>query len=101
MIFGVKMGTRSWKHTKLKVIVFKRDNYTCVKCGHKRDLSYHNFLNPNIFIDLVADHILPVALGGKELDINNIQTLCLKCNKEKNAKDQSDIARKKREWKNK
>jgi 5-methylcytosine-specific restriction endonuclease McrA len=42
---------------------------------------------------LVADHIVPIALGGDEWDINNIQTLCLECNKEKTAQDIKEIAK--------
>jgi 5-methylcytosine-specific restriction enzyme A len=29
-----------------------------------------------------ADHILPVAEGGGECDLDNIQTLCLRCHRE-------------------
>ena len=32
-----------------------------------------------------ADHILPVAEGGGECDLDNYQTLCLKCHKAKTA----------------
>ena len=41
---------------------------------------------------LIADHIKPIAIGGNEWDLNNIQTLCKKCNKEKTKKDMIDIA---------
>ena len=41
---------------------------------------------------LVADHIKPIALGGDEWEMDNIQTLCLKCNKVKTAQDIKDIA---------
>lgn len=42
---------------------------------------------------MIADHIIPIALGGDEWDINNIQTLCIKCNKKKTARDMADIAK--------
>jgi 5-methylcytosine-specific restriction endonuclease McrA len=29
-----------------------------------------------------ADHILPVVEGGGECDLDNIQTLCLRCHRE-------------------
>jgi len=35
----------------------------------------------------VVDHIIPIALGGKEFNLNNLQTLCEDCNKEKTAID--------------
>jgi len=41
---------------------------------------------------LIGDHIIPIALGGDEWDINNIQTLCEKCNKIKTAIDIKEIA---------
>ncbi len=41
---------------------------------------------------LTGDHIHPIALGGDEWDINNIQTLCEQCNKAKTAQDIKEIA---------
>ena len=41
---------------------------------------------------LVGDHIVPIALGGPEFDIENVQTLCVSCNKEKTAADAKLIA---------
>lgn len=42
---------------------------------------------------IVMDHIKPIALGGDEWDINNLQTLCIDCNKIKTAQDAKDIAK--------
>ena len=88
----MKMTSREWSHTIMKEQAFKRDDYTCVKCGKKKEII-------NNEINLIADHIIPISLGGKLCDLNNVQTLCKDCNKIKNAKDQSDIARRKREAK--
>jgi hypothetical protein len=41
----------------------------------------------------VVDHIKPIALGGSEWDEDNMQTLCVKCNKVKTARDARVIAR--------
>lgn len=41
----------------------------------------------------VVDHIHPIALGGDEWDINNLQTLCQECNKPKTKIDAGKIAR--------
>ena len=68
----------SWKVLRLKCL--ERDDYTCVKCGDAE-------INP------IADHIKPIALGGDEWDINNLQTLCQKCNKIKTRQDAKDIAK--------
>lgn len=47
---------------------FKRDNYKCLKCGNKDSLS--------------IDHIISLAKGGDN-SIENLQTLCSKCNSSK------------------
>ena len=61
--------------------VFTRDNYTCVKCGKHMPSSL-----------LVADHIKPIALGGEEWNMQNIQTLCVDCNSIKTKEDLRTIA---------
>lgn len=60
--------------------VFKRDNNICKTCNKQ-------FPNNQ----LIADHIIPIALGGEEFELNNIQTLCLDCNKIKTAQDMKVI----------
>ena len=67
-------------------LVYKR-GLVCEKCGKKVAREW----------DLIADHIVPIALGGNHLgDESNIQLLCLDCNKEKTKKDMGNIARQKR-----
>lgn len=53
--------------------VFKRDNYTCKECNKSKKT--HN-------IALEIDHIMPVSKGGTD-EINNLQTLCYNCNRNK------------------
>ena len=110
----------------LRLRVFKRDNFKCVKCGERPtkeikmdnyyDNQWHKSYNKKqirewykftkfeirgeqeiAIVDddsqLVGDHIIPIALGGDEWDINNIQTLCVKCNKIKTKKDVKNIAK--------
>ena len=75
---------KSWTETRRKA--FERDNYTCVKCGKKTSSLY-----------LIGDHIIPIALGGDEWDLDNVQTLCKdKCNKIKTRQDAKDIANQRR-----
>jgi len=40
-----------------------------------------------------CDHIVPIALGGDEYDLKNLQTLCQKCHKKKTASEAKDFAR--------
>ena len=75
---------------------FKRDNYTCRMCSKRFVKEYsHPDLKDKEFADtpkLVGDHIIPISLGGSEFDLDNIQTLCIVCNKIKTKQDMTDIA---------
>lgn len=53
---------------KLRLAIYERDDYCCVKCGSE--------------IDLEIDHIIPISKGGKS-EPSNLQTLCRSCNKQK------------------
>lgn len=53
---------------KLRWAVFKRDGYRCVKCGCEEDLA--------------ADHIHSELRGG-QATLENLQTLCRRCNARK------------------
>lgn len=55
----------------LRLRVFERDGYACLRCGSRQDLR--------------ADHVVPEKLGGKGV-IENLQTLCLPCNSWKGTK---------------
>ena len=56
---------------KMRFAIYSRDGYRCKMCGRKRD-------------DLEIDHIIPIAKGGKTT-MNNLQTLCHRCNVKKGA----------------
>ena len=93
--------TFGWPDLRLKV--FKRDKFTCVKCGKQPtyktpiksddgkgwDWEESERTDPG---QLIGDHIKPIAIGGSEWDMNNIQTLCIACDKIKTKKDQANIA---------
>ena len=56
---------------RLRFIVMKRDNFKCVKCGRSPSA------DPKIILHV--DHIKAWANGG-ETTLENLQTLCSKCN---------------------
>jgi hypothetical protein len=56
---------------RLRFRVFQRDRFKCVACGRSPATDLNIILH--------ADHITPVALGGKTV-IENLQTLCEGCN---------------------
>lgn len=79
-----------WQSFRLKA--FERDKFSCVKCGERpTQKTYEGEIIPDTS-KLVADHIIPIAVGGEEYDLENIQTLCGKCNKIKTKKDLKKIA---------
>lgn len=59
------------KSRAMRTAVLERDAYRCKYCG-----DWH---------DLQIDHIKPVSKGG-ETKMDNLQTLCQRCNSEKGAK---------------
>jgi hypothetical protein len=60
--------------------VLKRDNWKCQSCGRSGKDG----------ITLEVDHILPRSKGGTD-DIDNLQTLCKKCNIGKSNRDDTDL----------
>lgn len=56
---------------KMRLRIFKRDNYACLICG-KSPATQHGTI-------LHLDHIVPVSKGG-DSDDKNLRTLCNKCN---------------------
>ncbi len=74
----------SWNELRIKV--FDRDDRQCSMCWRQFEYS-----------ELIADHIVPIAMGGLQWDMDNIQTLCAsKCNKRKTKMDAANIANYKR-----
>jgi hypothetical protein len=58
---------------KLRTLVYRRDGYACVECGGD-DVT-----------QLTLDHRVPVSRGGGD-DVENLRTLCRRCNSRKGAK---------------
>lgn len=52
----------------LRRTVYERDEYGCVSCGARKNLS--------------IDHKIPVSRGGTN-DLDNLQTMCMPCNLKK------------------
>ena len=67
---NIKRNTRAISE-KLRYQVLKRDNFKCCACGASpaKDPS----------VELHIDHIIPWSKGG-ESTLENLQTLCSKCN---------------------
>jgi len=63
-------GQNEWR--QLRLLVLRRDNYTCTYCGSQRE-------------PLHCDHIIPVARNGIT-ELSNLTTACAACNISKGAK---------------
>lgn len=69
-IRGYGYGRSAVINNTYKQYIFERDGQCCLKCKSKEDLS--------------VDHILPRSKGGTN-SIFNLQTLCRKCNSDKDS----------------
>lgn len=67
----VSRTRRKMSATKM-LSVFARNDYQCVQCGSRDNLT--------------VDHIVPWSKGGTN-EMNNLQTLCRSCNSSKGTKD--------------
>jgi len=74
-------NNHAWLRSKL---ITNKEN-KCDECGK-------TFPKDN----LILDHIIPIALGGDEFNENNLQILCLGCNKIKTKKDYAEISKARR-----
>jgi hypothetical protein len=71
---NVTVSTRTTIPLNVRWDVLKRDNYRCAKCGASPSNDHQ--------VELEVDHIYPVAKGGVNA-LENLQTLCRKCNQGK------------------
>jgi len=71
---SLKAKQRRKMSNALRYRVMRRDNFQCVLCGVGANKD-----------KLVIDHKIPVSKGGKTT-MENIRTLCLKCNSGKGVK---------------
>jgi len=83
------MKRNTYEHNQLKEQVFIRDNFTCLKCGKilkKGMFKAYGEMRTN----LIADHIIPLAMDGTNT-LDNMQTLCIDCAKKKDSHDKHEI----------
>ncbi|WP_353963744.1 HNH endonuclease signature motif containing protein [Streptomyces sp. NBC_00237] len=66
-----KISHPVWQR-RIRPQALNRDGYACAACGSREELE--------------VDHIIPIAKGGT-WELENAQTLCKTCHKEKTLKD--------------
>lgn len=77
-----RKGRWSARWQRLRLLVIKRD-WVCQSCGHPLD---H---------DSPVDHIVAVARGGAEYDMDNLQGLCKWCHDKKTVAEDGGLGRRK------
>ena len=88
-----KTHNKSWSWEQFRMEVFKRDKGVCQMCNDKFTfIEYQTKKEYPDWSKLVADHIKPLAIGGEMWEMDNLQTLCQRCNKKKTKQDLKDIA---------
>ena len=63
---------------RVRRVVYERDGHRCMECGA--------WLNRGAFH---VDHIIPLAAGGVEWDLSNLELLCPTCNLRKGAQTEA------------
>ena len=83
---------KSYSWQTFRYQIFKRDDSTCKMCGKRFTKKGIQLPEVPDESQLIADHIIPIELGGGLWDGENIQTLCIDCNKIKTRGDMKNIA---------
>ena len=69
----------SWFHVRKDVL--RRDRYTCSICRKRLRKA-----------QLDVDHIIPIRMGGKYFEKENLRTLCKECHKAKSRLDSEALS---------
>ena len=65
--------------SRVRRVIYARDGGICMKCG--RPVSRTNFH---------VDHIVPLAAGGDEWDLSNLELSCPQCNMQKGTREEKE-----------
>lgn len=68
----------NWRLLRIKIM--RRDRFTCQQCGDRRSRVK---INERYRRNLQVDHKVPLCMGGREFDEENLWTLCIACHMEK------------------
>ena len=79
----------------MRRIVLLEQEGKCARCHKEIPRSRPEGGRPHSH-PFILDHIRPIAMGGDQWSVDNLQVLCARCNKIKTAQDMGAIARWKR-----
>ena len=80
---------------QMRQLVLLEQEGKCARCG-KEIKGSHAAESRRPVHSCILDHIRPLAMGGDQWDVHNLQVLCARCNRIKTARDMGAIARWKR-----
>jgi 5-methylcytosine-specific restriction endonuclease McrA len=80
---------------EMRRLVLLEQDGKCARC-HKEIPRSRPIGSRHNSAPFILDHIRPIAMGGDQWAIDNLQVLCSRCNKIKTARDMGAIARWKR-----
>jgi hypothetical protein len=64
---------------RVRQVIYARDGGICMICGNETHGKYH------------IDHVHPIAAGGDEWDLDNLQLTCPECNLKKGSKTETQL----------
>lgn len=81
---GSVMEDVVWQQVRKRAIASK--DHVCALCGNELDMD----AKPYTPRACEVDHIIPISRGGAPYDIDNLQLLCHKCNRQKSNRLRDD-----------
>lgn len=83
---GGKWNQAAWADVRKRAISMAGDDPHCAICGKPLDPGAPQYSSNAIEVD----HIVPISRGGLPYDIDNLQVVCLTCNRRKGKKMADD-----------
>ena len=85
---GGMWNQATWSQVRRRVIAMAGVDPHCAICGRPIDLHAKRYASNSPEVD----HIIPISRGGQPYDIDNLQLVCLRCNRKKGKKMDGDYA---------
>jgi 5-methylcytosine-specific restriction endonuclease McrA len=97
---GASCSSQYWREerptvSEMRHLVLLEQEGKCARCDKEIPQSQPAGGRPHLH-PFILDHIRPLAMGGDQWALDNLQVLCARCNKIKTAQDMGAIARWKR-----
>jgi len=97
---GPSCSSKYWREERptvgeMRRLVLLEQEGRCARC-HKEIPRSRPAENRHHSHPFILDHIRPLAMGGDQWAVDNLQVLCARCNRIKTARDMGAIARWKR-----